>query len=240
MDESKYRAIPELSPYTKGDRYELLKEDHKNFIEILKCKIETEKVYDFVDIGCGNGEMLYQFSKVFPHWNYSGYDYTKEFIETAKNFPGLKEVSFQQSDMFEVNSKHDIVFCSSVFQIFEDPEKPLLKLLDLCNDNGFVFVDGLFNKFDIEVKLEYCDNSNEISKGLWRRDWNQHSQTKIQSILNNKVSSFEFLDVPMNLDMECNIKMPINRFTFRDQFGNNIITNGTNLMMNRVLLIIKI
>ena len=236
---ARYSPLPHLSPYISGNRYHLLKEDHKYYIRKLQSLVDTKQRFRVADVGCGNEEMIYALKRAFPQWDFTGYDKTREFIETAKAFEGLKGVRMIQSDLFDIEETFQIVLCSSVIQIFQEIEPPLLKLLSLCKKEGFLLIDGLFNKFDIEVRLQFCDNTNPISKGLWRADWNQHSQASIRRLLENKVEWLEFEEVPMDLDIPLNTEMPINRFTFRNQNGKNITTNGTNLMMDRILMTVK-
>lgn len=238
---AKYMPFPEHSPYVKGDRYELLKEDHKYFIAKLKKTMDPSKKYSLCDVGCGNGEMVYQFKKAFPLWEYTGYDFTQEFIDTALQFPGLKGSRFERKDILEIGEREsfDIVFCSSVLQIFPDFEKPLENLLGLCKKGGTLFVDGLFNPYDIEVRLQYCDNTKPETQGKWRTDWNQHSQASVKRFLVGKASSVTFEEVVNELDIAENPKAPINRWTFRDSKGKNRATNGTHLIMPRILMTVQ-
>lgn len=236
---AKYHPLPALSPYIKKDRYSAPKEDHKFFERILREKIDVNVPLNVADVGCGNGELLYLLNQKFPHWSLTGYDFTPEFIETGKNFPGLSGVELIVADMFDINRTFDVVLSDSVIQIFPEIQKPLEKLLNICNDGGYIFVTGRFNKFDIEVCLQYCDNTNETAKGIWRTDWNQHSRQSIIRLFGSRVQSIEFHDVIMDKDLPFNPDMPINSFTFRDINGKNIITNGVNMILNKTMLIIK-
>lgn len=236
---AKYHPLPALSPYVRQDRYTAPKEDHKFFERKLREKIDVSAPLDVVDVGCGNGELLYLLKQKFPHWRLTGYDFTPEFIETGKNFPGLSGVELIVADMFDINRTFDIVLSDGVIQIFPEVQKPLEKMISICNDGGHLFVTGRFNKFDIEVRLQYCDNTNEISRGIWRTDWNQHSRQSLIRLFGSHVQSIEFHDVIMDKDLPLNPDMPINSFTFRDIGGKNIITNGVNMILNKTMLIIN-
>lgn len=236
---AEYHPLPSLSPYVRQDRYSTPKEDHKYFARMLREKIDVKSPLSVVDVGCGNGELLYLLKQEFPHWKLTGYDFTPEFIKTGRNFPGLSGVELIVADIFNIDRTFDIVLCDSVVQIFPEIQKPLEKLLSICNEDGYIFVTGLFNKFDIEVRLQYCDNTNEMSQGIWRTDWNQHSQQSIIRLFGPRVQSIEFHDIIMDKDLPLNPDMPINSFTFRDINGKNIITNGLNIILNRPMLIIK-
>ena len=236
---AKYRTIPELSPYINHKSYLTFKENHKFFIKELKKRIKKKDSLKLIDIGCGNGQLLYQINKKFPYINCTGTDKEVQFINSAKKFVGLRNVNFMTKDFFKNRGTYDFVFCTSVFQIFQDYKKPLTKLLSLTKKNGYLFVDGLFNKYDVEVRLQYCDNSNDIAKNLWRSDWSQHSIKLIGKFLKSKkISSYKFLEIPMNKTIKFNKKIHVNQFTFKSK-KKNLITNGTNLILNRNLLIVK-
>ncbi|MBF0176709.1 MAG: class I SAM-dependent methyltransferase [Magnetococcales bacterium] len=65
-----------------------------------------------------------------------GVEKTREFIATAQSHPGLHGARFENVDMFDFSGQYDFVCCLGTLTIFEDPEKPLRKLLDLCQEGG--------------------------------------------------------------------------------------------------------
>jgi SAM-dependent methyltransferase len=237
----KYIPLPELSPYTKKNRYENPKETFKAIIRKIKQTVDVKMTYDVVDVGCANGEFIYTLKKGFPRWNYIGYDMTEEFIKTALSFEGLEGVRFECKDMFDIEDEQfDLVCCLGTIQIFDDVEKPLRKLLSICKEGGYLFVEGLFNKYDVDVRVQFCDNSMPQSKGLWRADFNYHSRTRIREQLENEVAALEFEDIEMGVEIPNDPKKPaVNVFTFRDEAGKNIITSGLNLILNNTLMTIK-
>jgi len=236
---AEYKALPSLSPYIKSSRYTTPKEDHKFFGQKLKEKVDPAQTLSVVDVGCGNGELLYYLKNQFPHWLLTGYDFTQEFIETGNKFEGLSGVKLIHMDMFDIVEKYDIVLCDGVIQIFSDIHKPLEKIISICKKDGYALITGLFNKFDIEVRLQFCDNSNPASKNIWRADFNQHSQQSIRRLIQKKVSSIEFESVVMDKDLPLNADMPLWNYTFRDANNKNIITNGLNIIANKTMLIIN-
>ena len=91
-----------------------------------------------------------------------------------------------------------------------------------------------FNFHDVEVRMQYCDNSNKHAKNLWRRDWSQHSIKSIKSFLKKKkLKQIRFKEIPMEKNIKFNNKIHVNQFTFRDAKNRNLITNGTNIILNR-------
>ncbi len=238
---SKYKVFENSSPYNKKGRYEEPKEIFKEIVKKLHNSIDDKKTYSVLDVGCANGEFLYFLKQNFPNWKLNGYDMTESFVKSGKSFAGLNGVNLQTKDLFDIkDEKYDLTFCIGTFQIFHDIQKPLSKLLEITNDKGFIMIESLFNKHDIDVRLEFSDNTKEEMKGIWRSDFNQHSYYAIKKFLNNRVRSFEFDELPMVVELPFNSQTPSTfAFTFKDQKGNNIITNGLNLILNSTLLTIQ-
>jgi hypothetical protein len=100
--------------------------------------------------------------------------------------------------------------------------------------------DGLFNKFDVEVRVSFCDNSTPTGKGKWRADFNQHSRSFIADSLKGKVSSFEFEDCSMDLNIPHDPGAPhIRCYTQRTADGENLVLNGANLLVNGTILTVQ-
>jgi len=237
---AKYNPGISVSPYTKVNLDRIDKEDHKTMVRTALDKLDTEKELSVVDVGCGNGELLAAFQRSFPHWKYWGYDMVPEFVETAKKFPGLEEATLEVRDFMDVDGEYDLCTCTSVLQIFPDIEERLDKLLTLVKPGGYVFGDGLFNKYSVEVCMQYQDRYHPEYSGKWSTDWHQHSRRRISDHLDGKVADFEFHDMVMDVDIPHDPEKPSNyTFTFRAADGRNILTNGLNIIKNKTLLVIR-
>ncbi len=235
-----YQALPALSPYVGTDRYDHPKEDHKFIAEQMRRFVDADRALRVGDLGCGNGELIYFLKSQFPHWSYSGFDYTKSFVDAARSFEGLAGVRFVSQDLFDINETFNIVLCTGVANVFPDVGELLDKLLSVCDAGGRVFVDGLFNRHAVDVRVTFRDNSMPESQGLWRTAFNQHSRETISGMLRGRVASFEFVDMVMDKDLPFDAAKPaVNSFTFRAADGRNVITNGLNLIVNRTLLVIE-
>ena len=122
----------------------------------------------------------------------------------------------------------------------KDFEPWINKLLKIVNKNGYIFITSYFNPYDVDMKIEFCDNSNDITKGIWRSDYNFHSQFSVSKFLKKKWKNFKFFKIPMNVEIKRSKKMPhINSWTLKDIKGNNILTNGMKLILDDYLLLIK-
>ena len=235
-----YQALPALSPYVGADRYDHPKEDHKFIAKQLRRFVDIDRPMRVGDLGCGNGELIHFLKSEFPHWSYAGFDYTNSFINAAHSFEGLAGVRFVNQDLFDISETFEIVLCTGVANVFPDVGELLDKLLSVCDTGGRVFVDGLFNRHAVDVRVTFRDNSMPESQGLWRTAFNQHSRETISAMLRGRVASFEFVDMVMDKDLPFDMAKPaVNSFTFRAADGRNVITNGLNLIVNRTLLVIE-
>ena len=238
---SQYRIFNESTPYFRKDRYENPKEVFKGIWKKTQECVNCGERKSAVDIGCANGEYLYYLKQQCPQWDYTGYDMTEGFIETARSIEQMKDIRFEVKNLFDIEGEpFDVVYCLGTFPIFHGVDKPLQKLLNICKPNGFIFVEGFFNKYDIDVRLEFCDNSREEMRGQWRSDYNQHSCYSVRKFLDGKVRKFEFNELPVEVDIPYDPEKPATfAFTFRDADGKNIVTSGLNMFRNTTLLSIQ-
>ena len=98
----------------------------------------------------------------------------------------LKDVIFIKKDLFKFKSKDkfDLVICMGVSHLLKDI-KINTKLISLTNKNGFLIVDGFFNKYDIDTITYYKDYSLKQKK-IWKCDFNQFSKKNLITFLKKK------------------------------------------------------
>ena len=241
-NEAEYKEYPGISPYREmsAERYENPKETFKFAASKVVEKRGSGGVLSLVDVGCANGEFLYYFKGLVPRWSLYGRDFTPEYIEAARGFPGLNGVDFQVEDLFDMDSSFDVVTMLGTFQVFPEFEAPLAKLLQICKPGGLVIVDGLFNKHDVDVRVTFRDDSVPETRGVWQQDFTQHSRTGLATFLVDQGYSVSFEDVPMGVEIPRDpARAAASAFTFRDAHGNNIITNGLNMIVDPTLMIIE-
>ena len=234
-----YKSYPNLAPYTSKKLYGDPKEDFKTIGAQLKTLLDLHQVYEVADLGCGNGALLYYLHQQYPHWKLYGYDSTAEYIETARNFERLKGVKFFHQDFFQIRHTFEVVLSTCLISFFQDIRKPLQKMLDLCRNGGLVLVTGLFNPFDIEVRVEICDNTHPQTRGEWQTDFNRHSQQSIRNMFSQQVQTIEFKDCPFNVEIPYDPQNPIRVWTLKNEQGRNLLINGAHQICNQTLLIIR-
>ena len=185
---AKYKVLPKkgISPYLDTKRFKKPKEIFKHSIDILN-KLNFKKKKSLVDICCANGEFLYLLKKKFKNWDFTGIDICKEYIEVAKSHNELIDIKFIHKNFMSINTKWDIVFMHGSLQTQKDFEPWINKLLKIVNKNGYIFITSYFNPYDVDMKIEFCDNSNDMTKGIWRSDYNFHSQFLVSKFLKKKM-----------------------------------------------------
>ena len=236
-----YLPLPELSPYVRHDRFEQPKEVFKFIANTLARRTDSNHAYHMADIGCANGELLYYLRQRFAHWRFQGYDLTPEFIAAGRAYPPMAGIALEVGDLFALTGTFDIVSFINVMTVMDGAEEPLLKLLSLVNPGGLLLVDGIFNVDDIELRAVFMDNSRPESRGIWRREYSQFSRCSIAAILADRCRSFDFEEIPMNVDIPRRPEAPaINVWTFRDERGRRILTNGTHMMLEKTLLTVQV
>ena len=235
----KYKSYPDLEPYTSADRYTNPKEDFKTICAKLRRLLDLSHVYEVADLGCANGALLYYLHRQYPHWKLYGYDFTEQYIDTAQNFEGLKGVKFFHQDLFEIRRTFDVVICTCLLSLFQDIREPLQKMLDVCRKGGIVLGTGLFNPFDIEVRVEFCDNTHPQTRGEWQTDFNRHSQQSIRNMFGQQAQAIEFEDCPFNVEIPQDLRNPNRVWTIKDAEGRYILINGAYQISNQTLLTIR-
>jgi len=153
------------------------------YIDILKnIPIETEKNYDFYDLGSGTGKVL-MFASLFGNFNnITGVEYLEERHDIAKNaFSKLIETK-------DSNLESDIYLIKGNLmnkRYFKDPKDAVYFISNLCfSDNMNSKVSSLFNKYrTIEnrtiiicsKKLDKLKNFNLYKKISVKMTWNTRS-----------------------------------------------------------------
>jgi len=224
------------SPYVSQERYETPKEDFKTIGRQLAELFPQDSELEAADIGCANGELLYYLRKQFPNWNLTGYDRNPEFLAAGRNFSGLADVELHQIEFHDIEGSYDVVLATCFLPLFPDIEEPLERLLSLCRQGGYLLATGLFNPYDIDVRVQYLDHTMPESE--WITDSSRHSQRRIRDWLEPKVQSVEFTDCTYNLDLPPNPDNPARVWTFRDADGNSILINGAWQIANQTLMVV--
>jgi SAM-dependent methyltransferase len=236
----RYHPDQAREPYLSTGRHGKPKEDFRTLVAALRQRLDVAAAVRLADIGCANGELLHYLRREFPHWDLSGFDITEAFIATARRVPGLEGVRLHQRDLFEIDDVFDVVVSTCFLSLFADVLPPLERMLELCRPGGWVLGTGLFNPADIEVRVEFCDNTHPRTRGVWRSDFNRPSQAAIRRALEGRVRSIAFEPCSYEvLNLAPDLDNPIRVWTMRDEGGRTWLVNGAQQICNQVLLIVQ-
>lgn len=124
---------------------------------------------NILDIGCGKGNFLYQFSKKFPKWTIHGVEASKSALEIAR--AKLPHAHFIEG-LFDSNlfdQKFDLIVILGVLEHLEDPVSFLKSTISCLKDNGLIFFDVpnfKLNPVDLFVYDHLTHFTKEIVENL--------------------------------------------------------------------------
>lgn len=123
-----------------------------------------------LEIGCGNGVFLKEFSKYFPNWKMLG----SELTEKNKNIINkIQNANFYCGDLNNIQGKFDLIVLIHSLEHISNPIKILTQVKKLLNENGKIFIQvpNLFKSpFDLVI-FDHCthfylDNIKNIMEHL--------------------------------------------------------------------------
>ncbi|MBL7147267.1 MAG: class I SAM-dependent methyltransferase [Nanoarchaeota archaeon] len=110
----------------------------KRVIEIIKRRmIKKKKFYPFIEVGCGDGFNLKEFSKMGLEG--IGVDISKEAIKIAKS-KKLKNIRLINEDFLKLKTKTNLIFMLSVLEHIKEDISFLKKANNLLMDKGILVI----------------------------------------------------------------------------------------------------
>lgn len=104
-----------------------------------------------LDVGCGKGFLLYEFTRLLPECKIVGFDISKYAIDNAK--PEIKDKLFihKAQDKYPFRDKEfDLVISiNTLHNLFLQELKPALKEIERVGKNKFVVVEGYRNEQEL-------------------------------------------------------------------------------------------
>lgn len=112
----------------------------KMMVNLLLENIFLQDKGNVIDIGCGKGNFLFEFSMIKPEWNVTGIEISKNaIIHARKKLPNadLREGLFKN----DLDKKFDLVVALNVLEHLEQPIDFLKDISSILGENGFVLLD---------------------------------------------------------------------------------------------------
>ena len=152
--------------YEKKNRYKRPKENFKKLVQLLK-NIKKKNDLKLLDVGCSNGELLYNLKKNFKKISLYGIDIDQNLLTKAKK-KCSKDIKFKKGDIFKGIKgigRFDIIVMSGVLGIFKDGKKIIRNLLKLKKKGGKIYIFDSFNIYPCNLQVR----SEELKKGFKSR-----------------------------------------------------------------------
>ena len=113
-----------------------------------------------LDIGCGSGRAINLMAKSFPNSHFTGYDFSSEAIQNAKNEAeklGLNNVTFEKQDAanFDSDNSFDIITAFDAIHDQANPEKVLENIKKALKPDGIFMMQDIRASSKLENNMEH-------------------------------------------------------------------------------------
>ncbi len=229
--------------YLTAERYDEPKEMFKWIAAHADARGALGDQKTVVDFGCAAGEFLYYLSRAHVGPDYLGIDVLDVLIEKARSrSPSVswRSGSVTEPDLLAANAI-DTAFLSGVLSIFDDYRPALGNLISWTRPAGHIFVFGAFNPHPVDVWVKYR-SVEEHDDSHREPGWNIFSRQSISAYLDGieKVEDHAFHPFELPIDLEPHPSDPVRSWTFKDEQGTRLSTNGLSLLLKLELLEIRL
>ena len=207
----------------------------QSFIELLKI-LKVKSSDSILDVGCANGELLYNLNKKYKNNKLSGFELLPSLIKvTKKNLPASVNIyKIDITKKIDIKEKFDIIIIAGVISIFDDYKKPLKALLKILKPNGRIFIFNHFNKYNIDVFIKYKTRSK--NQNILQSGWNIHSIKGLEDFFKKYRKKTKIFKFKPKKSFKGKINDPLRSWTFKSKKNENLITNGLSILQDQYWL----
>ena len=219
--------------YEKRSRYLKPKENFKVLIKILK-KDEIKINSEVIDVGCSNGELLFNLKKNFKKYKLTGIDVDKNLIRKAKTICS-KDIVFKNKNMNHKNlniGKFDLVIFSGILSIFNNGNEILKNLLKLTKKDGKIYIFDSLNEYPFNLHIKSVNTFDKKRSILYK---NMYSIDFIKNYFARYKKKIKIYPFKLKTNLKKNNKNLILGWT---EFlsGKKIVTSGLSLVQKQYWL----
>lgn len=194
---------------------------------------EQNGVRRVIDVGCGFGEFLHFLKGRHPDIAATGVEmHSATLAEAKKRVPGVTFLPGDASNRDTLpREKYDAVFSLFVLAYVDDIARGVNNLVDLCDDNGRVYIFTPMNDYPVDVDVHY---RFKVPVPAGREDMadfvmRTYSKDTVAEILggNPRVKKFRFHDFDIDMDLPQK-DIPNSTWTFRREDGKRCVVDRGN------------
>lgn len=161
-----YHYVSQFRPGFTQCYYDSWGINYSATIEFLIEKLREEDFASVVDVGCGDGRLVYELNKVFASKEILGIDYSKRAIALAKAMNPYGD--YRQLDILNQSggNKYDLAMMVEVFEHIkpDESEKFVEAVSNLLVPNGLLFVTVPHINKPVEYKHYRHFSSQSLTK----------------------------------------------------------------------------
>ena len=225
--------------YLKENRYKNPKENFKFVMKLIKQRINKNKKYKLLDIGCANGELLWNLNRQFKNLDLYGLDIRYDLIQKAKK--ACKDIKFFRKNISKKKikvGKFDIIIISGVLSCLDNPLTVIKNLKQNLKSRGIVFLFDNFSDTHFNNYHQYQDIKK--NKNILQSGYNMYSLEFLKKTFKKifKIKKLETKQFNIKKSIKKNKKDLMRSWTIT--IGNKrYFTNGTGLILKQFWLIAK-
>lgn len=227
------------SLYLKENRYRKPKENFKFLMKLLSQRTDKNKNYKLIDIGCANGELLWNLKRKFKNLDLYGLDVRYDLIQKAKKI--CKDAQFFQRDITKKKmniGKFDIIIISGVLSCTDNPLTVIKNLKKNLKPKGIVFLFDNLTEVNFNNYHQYEDIVKD--KKILQSGYNMYSIDYLAKIFKKILRSrkLEIKQFNIGKKISKNKNDLMRSWTIMID-KKRYFTNGTGLILKQFWLIAK-
>ena len=123
-------------------------------------KERLQRGIDVLDVGCGSGRAINLMAKTFPNSRFTGYDFSKEAVNSAKAEAaqyGLTNIRFEVKDAAKMDLKEMYDFITTFDAIHDqvNPEKVLAGIAHALKHNGIYLMQDIAASSHLQNNMDH-------------------------------------------------------------------------------------
>lgn len=151
-------------------------------VDVIQKVIKGKRNPSLLDVGCGNGNLLYFLREEKVNVQYTGVDYSLPLIEAGRsNYPDSEFLLDDVQELSKLDKKYTVAAYSHVIEMLSSPEKALKKCADIADTIIIRFFEPPVFEYD-EVEIKSMDFGNDKTYYIRRKISKCYYQYLLQGI----------------------------------------------------------